>query len=151
MNTNMIDITVAPGVKQRTVTLVCQDGSTFSFPKSDCALLPIVHTTTEEIAVYLWGRILEHVNGEYLVSHRVHTMQVNLIESFGQQTTYRSAIPNKQSQSSSESFHVVNCIREHEEHHLPEPFVLRQVTPKGSPEVSVVSDGSTSTRELAEV
>jgi hypothetical protein len=148
----MIDITVAPGVKQRTVTLVCQDGSTFSFPKSDCALLPIVHTTTEEIAIYIWGRILEHVNGEYLAANRVHTMQVNVAEGFGQETTYRSAITRKQSQSANETFDVTDCIRGHEENLLPVPFVIREVTPQGSFEVSdLFSETSQSTRELAEV
>jgi dihydroneopterin triphosphate aldolase (PTPS-III) / 6-pyruvoyltetrahydropterin synthase len=29
------------------VTLKCEDGSVFSFPRDDCAMLPIVHATTE--------------------------------------------------------------------------------------------------------
>eukprot|EP00555_Chaetoceros_dichaeta_P015580 CAMPEP_0198254532 /NCGR_PEP_ID=MMETSP1447-20131203/4820_1 /TAXON_ID=420782 /ORGANISM="Chaetoceros dichaeta, Strain CCMP1751" /LENGTH=197 /DNA_ID=CAMNT_0043940613 /DNA_START=18 /DNA_END=607 /DNA_ORIENTATION=+ len=41
-----------------TVKLVCEDGATFLFPLTDCAMLPIVHATTEELAVYLWGKIL---------------------------------------------------------------------------------------------
>jgi 6-pyruvoyl tetrahydropterin synthase len=32
---------------QETVTLKCEDGSVFSFPLGDCAMLPIVHATTE--------------------------------------------------------------------------------------------------------
>jgi hypothetical protein len=147
----MIDITVAPGVAQRTVTLVCQDGSIFSFPKSDCALLPIVHTTTEEIAVYLWGRIIEHVRAEYLLKNRIHTMQVNVAEGFGQETTFRSAIPRKHIPST-KPFDVTDHIREHDENHMPVQFVIREVTPQGSFEVSdIVSLTSQSTRELAEV
>jgi dihydroneopterin triphosphate aldolase (PTPS-III) / 6-pyruvoyltetrahydropterin synthase len=146
MNTNMIDITVAPGVAQRTVTLVCQDGSIFSFPKSDCALLPIVHTTPEEIAVYLWERIIEHVHVEYLLKNRIHTIQVNVIEGFGQETTFRSAIPRNHIPSL-KPFDVTDYIREHDENRLPVPFVIREVTPRSN-----VSDiESPTTRKLAEV
>ncbi len=34
--------------------LQCADGSTFSFPKSDCVQLPIVHSSAEEIAHWMW-------------------------------------------------------------------------------------------------
>jgi 6-pyruvoyltetrahydropterin/6-carboxytetrahydropterin synthase len=34
--------------------LQCADGSRFSFPKADCAQLPIVHSSAEEIAHWMW-------------------------------------------------------------------------------------------------
>lgn len=36
------------------VCLECEDGSKFSFPKSDCKMLPIVHSSAEEMARYLY-------------------------------------------------------------------------------------------------
>ena len=36
------------------VCLECEDGSQFSFPRSDCAMLPIVHSSAEELAHWFW-------------------------------------------------------------------------------------------------
>ena len=75
------------------VTLTCQDGSTFVFPKIDCALLPIVHATTEELGIYLWSRILEGLNAQYLIDRGVHTMEVTVNEAVGQEAIFRHEIP----------------------------------------------------------
>ncbi|ETV66174.1 hypothetical protein, variant [Aphanomyces astaci] len=40
-------------VNAETVQLVTEDGKSFSFPRGDCALLPIVHSSAEELARYL--------------------------------------------------------------------------------------------------
>src|SRR5262245_37812912 len=39
--------------KPETVQVLCEDGARFTFPRSDVYLLPIVHTSSEEIAQYL--------------------------------------------------------------------------------------------------
>ncbi len=39
------------------VEMACEDGARFLMPKGDCAMLPIVHSTAEELAQYLWHRI----------------------------------------------------------------------------------------------
>lgn len=36
----------------------CDDGSKFVFPKADCALLPITHSSVEELAHYFWVEML---------------------------------------------------------------------------------------------
>jgi 6-pyruvoyltetrahydropterin/6-carboxytetrahydropterin synthase len=41
------------------VCIDCQDGSHFSFPKTDCIMLPIMHSSAEELATHLGGRIIE--------------------------------------------------------------------------------------------
>lgn len=41
------------------LSLECRDGSTFSFPLADCALLPIAHTSAEELAAYLCHAVIE--------------------------------------------------------------------------------------------
>ena len=86
---------------QETVKLECEDGSTFSFPRSDCAMLPIVHATTEELAVYLWSRILESLNGDYLLERGVHTMEITVEEAVGQEATFRLEIPRELGSSKS--------------------------------------------------
>ena len=40
-------------VTENQIEMTCEDGSFFSFPRGDCILLPIKHTSAEEIACYL--------------------------------------------------------------------------------------------------
>lgn len=56
-------------------------------------MLPIVHATTEELAVYLWGRILGGMNAEYLLQRGIHTMEVIVNEAVGQEAVFRQEIP----------------------------------------------------------
>jgi 6-pyruvoyl-tetrahydropterin synthase len=39
--------------------LECEDGAKFSFPLTDCALLPLYHSSAEEITHYLWCTIVK--------------------------------------------------------------------------------------------
>jgi 6-pyruvoyl-tetrahydropterin synthase len=48
-------VTVA--VQDGVVTLVTEEGHRFAFPEADCALLPIVHSSAEELAAYLLQRL----------------------------------------------------------------------------------------------
>ena len=41
--------------------LNCEDGSFFSFPKADCILLPIYHSSAEELAHYIYCQIARYV------------------------------------------------------------------------------------------
>jgi 6-pyruvoyl-tetrahydropterin synthase len=70
------------------------DRSYFIFPKRDCSLLPIVHSSTEELAIYLWNEILNDVTAEYLRQRGIHTMEVTVAEAENQQATFRLAIPS---------------------------------------------------------
>lgn len=53
-----------------TITVQCEDGSQFLFPSQDVCLLPIVHTSSEEIARYLITHLRE----------RLHTARGNSIQ-----------------------------------------------------------------------
>lgn len=44
-----------------TVRVDCEDGSAFLLPRQDVCLLPIVHTSSEEIARYLVARLRERL------------------------------------------------------------------------------------------
>jgi len=76
------------------IQLDCQDGSVFLFPKQDCALLPIVHATTEELAIYIWGKILNGLEACFLRQRGIHTMEVTVAEAAGQEATFRYEIPD---------------------------------------------------------
>ena len=52
MNSEDLIITTIEDTQQ--LCLECEDGSKFSFPKSDCCLLPIKHSSAEELAHYIW-------------------------------------------------------------------------------------------------
>jgi dihydroneopterin triphosphate aldolase (PTPS-III) / 6-pyruvoyltetrahydropterin synthase len=38
--------------------LVCEDGASFVFPKSDCMMLPLVHSSAEELSHYIWCKVV---------------------------------------------------------------------------------------------
>ena len=44
------------------VTVHCEDGTRFLFPRQDVCLLPIGHTSSEEIARYLLARLRERLS-----------------------------------------------------------------------------------------
>ncbi len=43
------------------IEISCQDGSRFSLPADDCVLLPIAHSSAEELASYLAARFVERL------------------------------------------------------------------------------------------
>ena len=81
------------GGASENVKLVCEDGSMFIFPKQDCAMLPIVHATTEELGIYLWGKILQGLDAKFLRKRGIHTMEITVAEAIGQEATFRYPIP----------------------------------------------------------
>lgn len=93
------------------VTIVCEDGSTFVFPRQDCLLLPIMHSTAEELAIYLYGKILSKLDALYLHQRGVSTMEVTVSEAVGQDATFRCAIPGMFGNAYNE-FDVARFIRE---------------------------------------
>ena len=71
-----------------------RDGTFFSFPENDCKLLPIVHSTAEELARFLWKDILIRLGGaSYLRDKRgVKEMSVFVAERPTQRARYRKLI-----------------------------------------------------------
>lgn len=94
MLSDVIDIQVSE--EEQTVSLCCQDGSKFLFPKNDCALLPIVHATTEELAIYLWSRLVHGLNSDWLLERGIHALEVVVAEAVGQEATFRLEVPKEE-------------------------------------------------------
>lgn len=90
---NVLEITTCTMGSRESISIKCEDGSIFVFPKTDVAMIPIVHATTEELAIYLWGRILHGLDAQYLLKRGIHTMEVKCAEAIGQDATFRLEIP----------------------------------------------------------
>jgi 6-pyruvoyl-tetrahydropterin synthase len=68
------------------VTVRCEDGSQFRFPRQDVCFLPIIHTSSEEIARYLVARLREGLRG---VRGSIQTIEVLIEDVPGQIATCR--------------------------------------------------------------
>jgi len=87
-------ITITEDDNGENVNLLCQDGAKFSFPKGDCIMLPIVHSTVEELAIYCWGKIVLNLDAKLLVERGIHTLEVTCAEATGQEALFRMKIPD---------------------------------------------------------
>jgi len=69
------------------VGIVTEDGARFSIPESDCVLLPIAHSSAEELATYVCGRLVEALG--ILESRNATWIEVTVAESPLQEARYR--------------------------------------------------------------
>ena len=74
-------LTIEEGADE--VKVSCEDGTRFLFPRQDVRLLPIVHTSSEEIARYLSARLRERLAAAR--GNSIQTIEV-LIEDIPGQT-----------------------------------------------------------------
>lgn len=70
------------------VTLRCEDGSQFVLPRQDVCLLPIVHSSSEEIAQYLVNRLRQRLKTE---RNSIQTIEVSIEDIPGQLAVCREA------------------------------------------------------------
>lgn len=68
------------------VEVTCEDGSRFSFPRGDVILLPIVHSSAEELARWIAGRVREELTREGVRPWR--TLEVSVSETQGQSAAF---------------------------------------------------------------
>mmetsp|Transcript_7871 Transcript_7871/g.11893 ORF Transcript_7871/g.11893 Transcript_7871/m.11893 type:complete len:210 (+) Transcript_7871:179-808(+) len=81
-------------VKEGQVVMRCQDRSTYSFPEKDCALLPIMHSSNEELAHYLYNRLVHDFTPEFLRLRGIKMLEIVVQDTPGQEATYRQAVPS---------------------------------------------------------
>mmetsp|Transcript_15899 Transcript_15899/g.47423 ORF Transcript_15899/g.47423 Transcript_15899/m.47423 type:complete len:199 (-) Transcript_15899:61-657(-) len=74
------------------VELTCEDGSFFSVPVADCALLPIRHSTAEELAALVWRRTVAALGVDVLEARGVTGLEVAVAEAPTQEARYRRAL-----------------------------------------------------------
>jgi 6-pyruvoyltetrahydropterin/6-carboxytetrahydropterin synthase len=73
----------------------CEDGSIFSLPRTDCKLLPLVHTSSEELSRYLWCRVVRDIGLETLRCAGIQRIELSLCETEGQSATFRCDLPDE--------------------------------------------------------
>jgi dihydroneopterin triphosphate aldolase (PTPS-III) / 6-pyruvoyltetrahydropterin synthase len=71
------------------VTVQCEDGTSFVFPRQDVCLLPIVHSSSEEIARYLLSRLRERLKEAR--GNMIETIEVMVEDIPGQEAVCREA------------------------------------------------------------
>ncbi|CEM13773.1 unnamed protein product [Vitrella brassicaformis CCMP3155] len=77
---------------KQNVNITTEDGAFFSLPKSDCALLPIVHSTAEELCVYIWQRVVDKLRPDYLQKRGAEWLEVTVAERPTQEARFRQEI-----------------------------------------------------------
>jgi len=65
------------------VRMTTRDGGRIEFPVADCALLPIVHSSAEELAAYLLGRLRDGLAAE-VEGRDIRAVAVGVAEAPGQ-------------------------------------------------------------------
>eukprot|EP00930_Biecheleria_cincta_P064810 TRINITY_DN5047_c0_g1_i3.p1 TRINITY_DN5047_c0_g1~~TRINITY_DN5047_c0_g1_i3.p1 ORF type:complete len:476 (-),score=77.67 TRINITY_DN5047_c0_g1_i3:195-1622(-) len=74
------------------IQVSCEDGAQYTFPAGDCALLPIMHSTAEELSEYLWTQLVSQL-GVLLKDRGVMWLEVGVQERPGQGASFRRALP----------------------------------------------------------
>jgi len=92
----MLSDAIVISENEEQLCLECEDGSKFSFPKKDCALLPLRHTSAEELARYFWCRIIRTIGLSVLQQRKIVSMEITVAEAPMQQAIYRSVLPSSE-------------------------------------------------------
>ena len=73
---------------KKNVEIVCEDSSFFSMPEDDCAMLPLKHSTAEELAALVWRRVINELGVEKLVKRGITALEVSVAEAPSQEARY---------------------------------------------------------------
>lgn len=92
IKSDVLNINTASNDKQ--ILIECEDGSAFSLPRTDCKLLPLVHTSAEELARYLWCRVVRDLGIEGLRYAGIQKIELSLTETEGQAAVFRCDLPD---------------------------------------------------------
>ena len=72
------------------LSVICA-GDQFVFPAADVALLPIVHSSAEELARFIWRELYGELNAREALGN-ASAMEVSVAESPGQSAIYRQEL-----------------------------------------------------------
>lgn len=89
MHSSSTSYSVSPGpVGDVVILTVLRDGTSFTFPAQDVAMLPIANSTVEELSRMLAGRLVQRMGKALLQERHVHAVSVSVSESPGQEAAY---------------------------------------------------------------
>lgn len=75
---------------EHAVELHCEDGARFVLPHGDVVLMPIAHTSAEELSRYLCKRLIEELRAES--PRDLAVIEVAVAEARGQAAAYRQTL-----------------------------------------------------------
>jgi dihydroneopterin triphosphate aldolase (PTPS-III) / 6-pyruvoyltetrahydropterin synthase len=75
------------------ISVACQ-GDKFVFPAADVALLPIVHSSAEELARFIWTELYDQLTRHNAVGD-INAMEVSVAEGPGQAALYRQELSHE--------------------------------------------------------
>lgn len=78
--------------QKKTLQITCEDGAEFRFPLDDAVILPIKHSTVEELAHYLCAEIIEGFTMSRLIERHIRAIHITVAEAAGQEATYSRTI-----------------------------------------------------------
>lgn len=73
---------------------VCYQGDRFAFPARDVALLPIVHSSAEELARFIWSELRNALAARDALDD-VFSIEISVAEGPGQAAIYREEIASE--------------------------------------------------------
>eukprot|EP00386_Alphamonas_edax_P005551 GDKI01017973.1.p1 GENE.GDKI01017973.1~~GDKI01017973.1.p1 ORF type:complete len:228 (-),score=47.37 GDKI01017973.1:155-775(-) len=74
---------------ETSVHIRCEDGAEFMLPKTDCLMLPIKHSTAEEIAQHMWQEVADILTEEKIRERGLKWMEISVAERPTQEAKYR--------------------------------------------------------------
>lgn len=83
----MLSDVITIRLEEGQVHMVCEDGTCFSFPEDDCALLDIRHSSAEELAAYLGEKLKAAL--PILETRGVTILEVGVAEAPNQEARFR--------------------------------------------------------------
>lgn len=83
----MLSDVITTRIEEGQVHMTCEDGTRFSFPEADCVLLPIRHSSAEELAEYVGQRLKAAL--PILVERGVTVLEVGVAEAPNQEARFR--------------------------------------------------------------
>lgn len=76
------------------VEIVCEGEERFTIPRQDCCLVPVEHTTAEELAEFIWHELVNFPSLRTVLRSRgVEWLEVTVEERPGQGASFRKSMP----------------------------------------------------------
>jgi hypothetical protein len=125
----------------KSVILTCEDGAKFVIPHDDCAMLPIVHATVEELAIYVWSEILIGLDSKILRQRGIHTMEVVMAEAPGQEAVFRLEVPDTES-TTTKGLDILSFIMNGRTELTPKPCLDQEPSASTSTAATSISPSS---------
>ena len=91
MNSDVLKIKNDPSSKN--IEIITEDGAFYSIPRADCSLLPIVHSTAEELAQYCWHQLVRRDILALQLRDSIQWVDIGIGERPTQAAHYRRELP----------------------------------------------------------